>query len=206
MALIKKHNNAVTEVSEAPTQDLEGLIAQLHQGDNSERRQAAKSLVDFPESADALITALYDEPQTEVREAILSTLIRIGDTNSIPALVEFLGSQKIGLRNEVFEVLKARPEVSVAIIDELLLEKDPDIRIYAVNLMEIIRDPGLEARLIDVLESDSHVNVCATALNLLCEVATKASLNVLEDVKSRFANEPYICFTADLTIGRIHGN
>jgi len=206
MALLKKHNKPVPEFTDVLTQDLESLIAQLNQGDNSERREAAKKLVEFPDSTDALISSLHDEPQPEVREAMLSTLIQIGSSTCIAALVEFLSSNKVGLRNEVFEVLKVRPEVSVPVINELLLDKDPDIRIYAVNLMEIIHDPDLESMLIDVLESDSHVNVCAAALNLLSEVATNASLNVLENVKSRFADEPYICFTADLTIGRIHDN
>jgi hypothetical protein len=54
-----------------------------------------------------------------------------------------------------------------------------------------------------VIENDTHVNVCATALDLLSEVGTIASLSALQKLKARFSDEPYITFSADLAIKRI---
>jgi tRNA A37 threonylcarbamoyladenosine synthetase subunit TsaC/SUA5/YrdC len=47
------------------------------------------------------------------------------------------------------------------------------------------------------------VNVCATAVDLLCEVGAKASMDPLFRLKTRFAHEPYIQFAADLALKRI---
>jgi tRNA A37 threonylcarbamoyladenosine synthetase subunit TsaC/SUA5/YrdC len=47
------------------------------------------------------------------------------------------------------------------------------------------------------------VNVCATAVDLLCEVGTEAAIDPLVRLKARFASEPYIQFAADLALKRI---
>jgi hypothetical protein len=58
--------------------------------------------------------------------------------------------------------------------------------------------------LIDVIDADAHVNVCATAVDLLSEVGTAWALEPLARLKARFAEEPYIQFAADLALRRIH--
>jgi tRNA A37 threonylcarbamoyladenosine synthetase subunit TsaC/SUA5/YrdC len=57
--------------------------------------------------------------------------------------------------------------------------------------------------LIEVIERDAHVNVCATAVDLLCEVGTEAAIDPLLQLKARFIREPYIQFAADLALKRI---
>jgi tRNA A37 threonylcarbamoyladenosine synthetase subunit TsaC/SUA5/YrdC len=66
-----------------------------------------------------------------------------------------------------------------------------------------LRHPDVEKWLAEVIENDPHVNVCATAVDLLGEVGSQAALESLRKLKSRFANEPYIQFAADLAIKRI---
>jgi hypothetical protein len=55
----------------------------------------------------------------------------------------------------------------------------------------------------EVIENDAHVNVCATAVDLLGEVGSQEALGSLQQLKLRFAAEPYIQFAADLAIKRI---
>ncbi|HCT99397.1 MAG TPA: PBS lyase, partial [Methylococcaceae bacterium] len=43
----------------------------------------------------------------------------------------------------------------------------------------------------------------ATAVDLLSEVGTELSMQSLVNLKQRFANEPYICFSVDLALKRI---
>jgi hypothetical protein len=45
--------------------------------------------------------------------------------------------------------------------------------------------------------------VCATAVDLLAEVGSPAALEPLQQLKVRFAEEPYIQFAADLALKRI---
>jgi hypothetical protein len=55
-----------------------------------------------------------------------------------------------------------------------------------------------------VIATEPHVNVCATALDLLSELGTAKALVSLASLKARFADEPYIQFAANLALRRIH--
>jgi HEAT repeat protein len=57
--------------------------------------------------------------------------------------------------------------------------------------------------LIEVIEHDQNVNVCATALDLLVEVGSKDAEQPIVRLKARFTEEPYIQFAADLALKRI---
>jgi hypothetical protein len=85
----------------------------------------------------------------------------------------------------------------------LLADSDPDVRIFVVNILNSERHPDVERWLIEVIERDTHVNVCATAVDLLCEVGTEAAIDPLLHLKARFAREPYIQFAVDLALKRI---
>jgi len=67
-----------------------------------------------------------------------------------------------------------------------LADPDPDVRIFAVNILESLRHAEVENWLIQVLSEDTHVNVCATAIDLCSEVGTAAAIPALELVKRRF--------------------
>jgi hypothetical protein len=87
----------------------------------------------------------------------------------------------------------------------LLSDPDPDVRIFVVNILNSEHYPDVEQWLIEVIERDAHVNVCATAVDLLCEVGTEASIDPLLHLKARFAHEAYIQFAANLALKRIRG-
>ncbi|MEE2748809.1 MAG: HEAT repeat domain-containing protein, partial [Pseudomonadota bacterium] len=78
--------------------------------------------------------------------------------------------------------------------------------IFAVNILESLCHPDVEQWLIDVIRDDEHINVCATAVDLLGEVGSEKSEPALLALKERFTDEPYIQFAADLAIKRITGS
>ena len=88
----------------------------------------------------------------------------------------------------------------------LLNDSDPDVRIFAVNILESLCHPDVEQWLIGVIRDDEHINVCATAVDLLGEVGSEQSTQALQELKDRFDEEPYIQFAADLAIKRITGD
>ena len=88
----------------------------------------------------------------------------------------------------------------------MLTDADPDVRILAVNILESLRHPNVEQWLIEVIESDLQVNVCATAVDLLGEVGSDTAHDPLRRLKLRFATEPYIQFATDLALKRIAGS
>jgi len=205
MALIKApQSQPVNEDERRHARTARDLMADLAAADAATRRWAARDLAAFPEAVAVLVARLKVEAEVSVREVILTTLTRLGDDLAIAGLVDCLRSEDAALRNEALEAMKQLPEEVAPIMRGLLRDGDPDVRIFAVNILESLRHPEVEAWLIDVIAHDAHVNVCATALDLLGEVGTEAAEGPLRALTARFPGEPYIQFAASLALGRIH--
>lgn len=186
--------------------DCAGLAQQLESADASERRWAARDLAECPEASPLLVSRLQREEDASVRELILSTLARLGDEVAVLGLVHCLRSENAALRNEAIECMKQLPDEVAPIMQCLLSDADADVRIFAVNVLESLCHPEVESWLIQVIESDAQVNVCATAVDLLGEVGSSAAREALLRLKARFADEPYIQFAADLALKRVAAN
>lgn len=183
--------------------DCNQIRQDLLDDDATKRRWAARDIVSCPGATLMLLDQLDDEKDMSVRQIILSSLTQIGDTDAVEGLVSCLRSEDAGLRNEAIEAMKHLPKEVAPIMATLLNDPDPDVRIFAVNILESLCHPDVEQWLIDVIRDDEHVNVCATAVDLLGEVGSSHSKDTLSDLKIRFPEEPYIQFAADLAIKRI---
>ena len=204
MVFIKKQTNKqVSQDRRSRQRDCLALLAQLSDPNSTARRWAARDLVDCPGATAALVRRLKIEPVVSVREVILTTLTRLGDQTAVAGLVDCLRSEDAALRNEAIEAMKQLPDAVAPIMRELLADPVSDVRIFAVNILESLRHPEVEAWLIEVIEKDPHVNVCAAAVDLLSEVGTEAAREALVRLKTHFADEPYFQFAADLALKRI---
>jgi HEAT repeat protein len=204
MALVKgKAVGTAVNVEPKEQRSCEELIAALEDSDATVRRHAAQQITSCHDAATALVNRLKREENTAVREAILNTLLRLHDPSIGSGLAECLRSEDAALRNDVIEAFKQLGDEVAPILRSLLADPDPDVRIFVVNILNSERHPDVEQWLIEVIEHDAHVNVCATAVDLLCEVGAKASMDPLFRLKTRFAHEPYIQFAADLALKRI---
>ena len=92
------------------------------------------------------------------------------------------------------------------VMSKLLSDSDSDIRIFAIDILESLKHPDVENWLIDVLDHEDHVNVCAGAVNLLGEVGSEKSLEALERVREKFSDVQYIKFAVDIALKRIKGS
>lgn len=206
MAFIKKETLSISEVFQDAREnerDFDGLVTELDSDDSTVRRWAVRDLMQMPQSSSVLVARLNREENTSVRAAILNALAHLGDSVAIAGLVQCLRSENAALRNEAIEVLKDIPDKVVPIIDNLLNDTDSDVRIFAVNILESLRHENVEKWLINVIEKDPHLNVCAAAVDLLAEVGTEFAVTSLKHLKVRFEDEPYICFSVDLALKRI---
>lgn len=207
MAFIKKQTSeAVAQDERKQKRECADLLVELSDDNPTARRWAARDLIDCEDVAGALVERMKIEIELSVREVILTTLTRIGDATAVAGLVDCLHSEDAALRNEAIEAMRQLPDEVAPIMQELLADPEPDVRIFAVNILESLCHPEVESWLIDVIDTDAHVNVCATAVDLLGEVGTIAALEPLAGLKLRFADEPYIQFAADLALRRIHEN
>ncbi|TVQ74681.1 MAG: HEAT repeat domain-containing protein [Chromatiaceae bacterium] len=183
--------------------NLETLLQTLLDEDPMKRRWAARDLAEHPAAAAALVTRLRYETDATVLQVIVSSLSCMANDVAIRGLIDCLYSERALLRNAAIEVLKELPRVVAPHMGQLLHDSDPDVRIFAVNVLESLRHPDVEEWLIEVILKDDHVNVCATALDLLGEVGTPRAREALQTLKQRFAEEPYIQFAANLALKRI---
>lgn len=202
MAFISQ-NRADTHGDFAPADDLASLALRLDDPDAAVRRWAARDLQGIDGASAALAARLACEEDGAVRDVILTSLTRRGDADAVGALVAALRSEDAPRRNEAIEAMKALPEEVAPVMGALLADPDSDVRIMAVNVLESLRHPQVEAWLIGVIDTDAVVNVCGAAVDLLGEVGTVAARAPLARLRQRFADEPYIVFAADLAQQRI---
>jgi HEAT repeat protein len=185
------------------TRDLAGLTLAFNDANQDIRRWAAKDLVNIEGAEPVLVSRLAIERSAVVKEAIIMSLATIGNKEAIQGLVSCIRSEDAALRNDAVEVMKHLPKEISPLIHKLLHDQDSDVRILSINILESLCHPNVENWLIDVITHDGHVNVCATAVDLLGEVGSEAAVSPLKLLKGRFNNEPYINFAADLALKRI---
>jgi HEAT repeat protein len=183
--------------------DLAGLVAQLGDADASVRRWAARDLAAHPKAAAALCARLNEEGDPSVRAVLFSSATQLGDATVVQGMVQLLRSEDAALRNGAIEVLASLPEAVAPQVDRLLHDGDSDVRIFTVNLLGDLRHPLVPQWLAQVLMHEPEANVVGAALEVLAEVGVADTLPALRAAKTRFPDDPYIGFSADLAIERI---
>jgi len=165
-------------------------------GRTEERRRlrpqrGRQDIVHCLHAAKALVSRLKREEDAAVREAILNSLVRLNDPSTPaagrlssqrgrrPAQRGHRDVQAIGLRS------RARSADSAG-------RSRSGCADFRRQYPRFRAAPEAEAWLIEVIERDAQVNVCATAVDLLCEVGTEQAIDPLLRLKSRFQSEPYI--------------
>ncbi len=204
MALKKTLAPTATSVDERRTpRDLAGLLTALNDSNPLVRRWAARDLMQYPTATAALVEQLDCEQDPSVSEVILTTLTHLGDDIAVSGLINCLRSENVWLRNQAIEALKQLPNAIAPLMERLLNDPESDVRIFAVNVLESLRHPQVEDWLIKVIALDGHINVCATAVDLLGEVGSIRACTALHELKARFPDEPFIQFATDLALKRI---
>jgi len=153
----------------------------------------------------ALAAALEMERAPRVREALMTALMRAGNNESVLVLLPYLRSQDAGLRSAAIEALQALPEAITPFMPTLLSDDDSDVRILATELARNMPADEATRVLCNLLETESHSNVCGAAIEVLAEVGTPDALPTLKACSERFCNIPFLSFAVSTTIARISG-
>lgn len=203
MALIRNTFPDVLQV--IPAENYSALLAQLIDENVTARRLAARDLARFPQASHELISRLDKESDALVREAIITSLTGLGDIHVVTALIDCLRSEDAALRNDAIEGLKTAGASYPQLIYEALQDADPDVRILTIGVLGTLGHHEVEQWLIDVLERDMHLNVCACAADLLCEIGSESAIPALHHCAARFPDEAYLQFVVGLAIQRLQG-
>lgn len=179
------------------------LLQELSSREPDARWNAARALGNDPKDVPALAAALAIEAMPHVREAIMTALMRIGDRTSAEALLPYLRSPDAARRGAAIEALQSLPDATAPFMSALLRDRDSDVRILAIELVRGMPPAGATRILCDVLEQESHPNVCASAVDALAELGTHEALPVLRACAQRFAQTPFLPFAVSVAIARI---
>jgi len=184
------------------TIDRNKLRADLEDPDEDIRRAAVRLAARLGE-AEVLARHLEDESDAGLRETILTSLVRIGGVKAARPLLKTLRSEDALLRNAVIETLQSMGETVAEEIETLLDDENPDLRIYAVNIIQSMRSSRVPDIALRVAATDPHVNVCAAAVDVLAEVGRPEMVGELRAVADRFPDQPFLAFAVRAAIQRI---
>ena len=175
----------------------------LTSDDPNRRRRAAQGLAGRPDAGPALAAQLAEEPMALVCQAIATSLVRIGDAQVAHLLAGMIANPRAALRCIALDSLKQLGPNAADAIDSLLCDPNPDARLQAVEVMRAWPAADACPRLQRLFDLETHVNVCAAALDVAAEVGSAELVPCLESLRSRFPNETFLHFAVGLTLSRI---
>jgi HEAT repeat protein len=188
----------------ASTPDASGVLKALVSDNPDERWIAARSAAEAPEAASALASALPKESDPRVREAMFTSLARIGNAESVEAVLALLRSDNANLRTGALEALRILVLSVSGLLTRLLSDPDPDVRILSCELARGLPSHDATRSLCALLAGEQEVNVCAAAIDVLAEVGNADALPVLVECGQRFKDAPFIGFAIKIATDRIH--
>jgi HEAT repeat protein len=183
--------------------DAGNALAMLRSGDPDQRWSAARGVALVPAAVDALRAALASEPDTRVREAIFTSLVRIGTRESVDAVLPLLRSDDASSRTGALDALRAMIGAVRPFLPDLLADGDPDVRLLICDLVREVPAEEATRLLCAVVERELEVNVCAAAVDVLGDFGEAAALPSLMRCAARFGDDPFIAFAVRLATERI---
>jgi len=120
-------------------------------------------------------------------------------------LFKLLKSDNAYLRNKAITFLQDYGEDAKSFIKKLLTNSDNDIKIFAVNILGDVKYEDSREMLLQLIKGEQNVNVLMTAVDYLGEIGELEDIDVLEEIKSDFSSDPYVCFGIDVAIDKIRG-
>jgi HEAT repeat protein len=197
MPLIRK--GAIGAPHSQPAPD----AAALRSDDPKARWSAARALGASADGIAPLAEALCRETDTRVREAIFTSLSRLGRRESVVALLPHLRSDDANLRAGTLDALHAMSAAVRSFLPALLHDPDIDIRILSCELVRDLDSTEATQLLCDILDTETEANVCGAALDVLAEIGNATALPSLQRCAARFRDNAFLVFAVKLTADRI---
>ncbi|GAA0308231.1 HEAT repeat domain-containing protein [Rhodovulum strictum] len=175
----------------------------LDDPDPSARRDAALAAADDPGTVAALAERLTVETEPFVRSALFAALTRIGTGAALDAMLPCLASEDAGLRNAAVEAAQAMPGPVAERIGALLSDPEPDLRIFALDILQDLPHPDAPDWLAELIAHEDDPNVIGAAIDRLAECARPEMAPAIRAVRARFADVSYLRFACDFALERL---
>lgn len=199
MPLVRKP----TQSAGQPKPSLPEVLTGLGSPHPDERWAAARAAAELPDAAAALAAALPNESDSRVREAMFTSLVRIGTRDSIAGVLPLLRSNDSALRTGALDALRSSPLAVREFLPQLLGDPDADVRILSCELARSLPSEEASRSLCALLAREPEINVCAAAIEVLAEVGDRSALPTLAQCAQRFSQVPFLGFAITLATERI---
>ncbi|MGH8289152.1 MAG: HEAT repeat domain-containing protein [Steroidobacteraceae bacterium] len=199
MPLVRKPPSPSSAQSPSPAE----VSAGLDSANPDERWAAARAAAELPDSAAALAAALPQETDPRVREAMFTSLARIGTRDNITLILPMLRSNDAALRMGALDALRSSATAAREALPQLLSDADSDVRILSCELARCLPSEEASQILCALLAHEPEVNVCAAAIEVLAEVGNPEALPTLAQCAQRFLQVPFLSFAIKLATERI---
>jgi HEAT repeat protein len=200
MPLIRKPADSPSVQKRADGEILESLV----HPNSDERWAAARDAASVAGGGAALVAALPREADPRVREAMFTSLARIGTPAAADAVISLLRSDDANLRGGALDALRIMVPQVHELLPQLLIDRDTDIRILSCELARVLEGAEATRLLCRVLDQDTEANVCAAAVEVLAEVAGPQALPSLQACALKFGSTPFLAFAIQVVIERLN--
>lgn len=151
----------------------------------------------------ALAKQLEVETSRVVQEAIVSSLIKIGNKYVAESAAEFLKSDDAYIRNAGVEILSVIGDSAFEVLEKMIKYPDKDVRQLAVNAVgesNLKKSPMLLRK---VIEEDEEENVVAAAIEYLGEIGSSAEdREVIMKASNRFTS-PFFGYIVKVALKKL---
>lgn len=207
MALVKKHQpQAVEELPSFST--FEELKAYFEDSANEDMRDyAVEEMINFAEGTSYLVKYISNEEADKKISTKIASVISAMDPEDAPIeeIMELLKLENAYIRNLGISILRDFGNAIKYYIVKFLIGDDRDLRIFAINVLGDVDFAESRDMMIELLEGEEDINVAMTAVDYISEIGEEQDIPLLEEVKNRFADDPYAQFAVDGAIKSIKG-
>ncbi|MFC7527182.1 HEAT repeat domain-containing protein [Actinoplanes sp. GCM10030250] len=205
MGLVRKQASQQPEEVLPEKPSAETMLGQLDDPEPDCRREAALGLDGVAEAVPGLLARVAAETETNVRDAVLTTLSAHDTEQVAGALAVHLASDDAALRTAVAEALATMPKSVPALIPSLLAAPDHDVRVMTAMVLADLAHPEAQVWVTRMIAEDPHPNVVTAAIDALLPAATAEHIPVLEAAVQRFPDDPFLRFTVQAALPRLAG-
>lgn len=170
-----------------------------------ERSYALEEMVNFPEGGHFLVDKLLEHDTHKDTASRIAAILSNLDPKDAPIeqVMELLKLSNAYVRNLGISILQDYGKEIKYYIVKFLIGDDYDLRIFAINVLGDVNFAESRDMLIELLENEENVNVAMTAVDYMAEIGQPEDVELLREVKKRFANETYAQFAIDAAIEAI---
>ena len=187
-----------------PAPDASSVLGNLVSDRTDERWAAARAAADVPDATLALAAALRNENDARVREAMFTSLARIGTRESADILIAFLRSDNANLRAGALDALRIMIGEMRDLLPRLLGDRDVDIRILSCELARALPGPEATTLLCTLLAAEQEAMSARPRSTFSRRWAAPPRFRCLAECAQRFRDNPFLGFAIKTATDRIN--